>query len=147
MAKYELTKSVEAVKLNPRTGASLGQHAITLPYGAIIDNVEEVGDYYKFSYLSERYQMKVAAAQGALSPLGGGSERPPVTEMGSGSTTAAAAPVEAGPPKPLLSFETLRSRGLSLSRAKVPGGWLVVNGSGVAFVPDSEHAWDGGSVE
>jgi hypothetical protein len=144
MAKFEVTKSVEAVKLNPRTGASLGQHPITLPYGAIIDNVEEVGDYYKFSYLAERYQMKVAAAQGALSPLGGPAERLPLGDTGSGSSSA---PVDAGPPKPLLSFETLRTRGLSLSRAKVPGGWLVVNGSGVAFVPDSEHAWDGGSVE
>jgi hypothetical protein len=34
-----------------------------------------------------------------------------------------------------------------ISRAKVPGGWLVVfrsgSGGGLTFVPDSEHHWDG----
>src|ERR1700752_2893768 len=100
MAKYEVTKSVEAVKLHPRTGASLGQHPITLPYGAIIENVEESGDYYKFSYLTERYQMKIAASQGALSPLGGAADRPPMAESAAWPSEASAAPpVESGPPK------------------------------------------------
>jgi hypothetical protein len=32
-------------------------------------------------------------------------------------------------------------------RAKIPGGWLVVMGpSGLAFVPDPEHRWDGNSL-
>ena len=40
-----------------------------------------------------------------------------------------------------------------VERAKVPGGWLVIaqfkiGGShGLAFVPDPEHKWDGGSVK
>jgi hypothetical protein len=143
MAKYEVTKTVEAVKLNPRTGIPLAQHPITLPFGAIIDNVEESGDYYKFAYLSERYQMKIDSVRGALAPLGGSSDRPPVAEP---ADVPAAAAVESGPAKPLLNFEPLRSR-FSLSRAKVPGGWLVVTGSGVAFLPDSGHTWDGGSIE
>jgi hypothetical protein len=146
MAKYEVTKTVEAAKLNPRTGIPLAGHAVTLPYGAIIDNVEEVGDYYKFSYLSERYQMKIDAVRGALAPLGGAADRPPVAEPADVPATASPVAAESGPPKPLLNFEPLRSR-FSLSRAKVPGGWLVVNGSGVAFVPDSGHTWDGGSIE
>ncbi len=39
--------------------------------------------------------------------------------------------------------------GLSTFRAKVPGGWLVASGmigSGVAFYPDFDHEWDGGSL-
>jgi len=40
-----------------------------------------------------------------------------------------------------------------VERARVPGGWLVIaqfkiGGShGLAFVPDPEHKWDGGSVK
>ena len=39
----------------------------------------------------------------------------------------------------------------SLSRAKVPGGWLVygTTSSGTAslvFVPDPNHEWDGGAL-
>jgi len=39
----------------------------------------------------------------------------------------------------------------SLSRAKIPGGWLVygtTSGSTavVVFVPDPEHQWDGASL-
>ena len=52
-----------------------------------------------------------------------------------------------------------------MSRARVPGGWLVLyswsyeipgapvravggaGGGGVAFVPDPDHAWDSGSVK
>jgi hypothetical protein len=33
--------------------------------------------------------------------------------------------------------------GFSLQRARIPGGWLVANGSdgALAFVPDAEHKW------
>ena len=33
--------------------------------------------------------------------------------------------------------------GFSLQRTKIPGGWLVANGSdgALAFVPDAEHKW------
>ena len=39
-----------------------------------------------------------------------------------------------------------------VSRAKIPGGWLVclesgnVRSSGLTFVPDPDHKWDGGSL-
>jgi len=41
----------------------------------------------------------------------------------------------------------------TVSRAKIPGGWLVVveggtlRSWGLTFVPDINHEWDGGSVE
>ena len=40
----------------------------------------------------------------------------------------------------------------NVSRAKIPGGWLVGIESGnvrswaLAFVPDPNHEWDGGSL-
>ncbi len=40
----------------------------------------------------------------------------------------------------------------NVSRAKIPGGWLVgvesgnVRSWGLAFVPDPNHEWDGGSL-
>jgi hypothetical protein len=37
-----------------------------------------------------------------------------------------------------------------LSRAKIPGGWLVVvtsnSGSGLTFYSDPQHKWDGNSL-
>jgi hypothetical protein len=53
---------------------------------------------------------------------------------------------------PKLDFEILDVNAdyANAFRAKVPGGWLVVtksnSGGGVAFYPDPEHKWDGGSV-
>lgn len=44
----------------------------------------------------------------------------------------------------------------AISRARVPGGWLVTveqattRGpfqTGIAFYPDPEHRWDGGSID
>jgi hypothetical protein len=63
-----------------------------------------------------------------------------------------------------LRFESLPVVGITSStnlyRAKVPGGWLVASsylkmnnqggaagGSGLTFVPDPNHSWDGGSPE
>lgn len=53
-----------------------------------------------------------------------------------------------------LSFELLPNRmssnsaTFSIYRAKIPGGWLVASrpSDTVAFVPDPQHMWDGGSV-
>ena len=39
----------------------------------------------------------------------------------------------------------------SLSRAKIPGGWLLYattpgDAASIVFVPDPEHQWDGASL-
>jgi hypothetical protein len=45
-----------------------------------------------------------------------------------------------------VSWELVRSvgAGVSLHRAKIPGGWLVANGNdgALAFIPDAEHKWN-----
>jgi hypothetical protein len=53
---------------------------------------------------------------------------------------------------PKLKFEKLDVDIVSsrISRAKLPGGWLLLStsnsGGGVTFYPDPEHKWDGGSL-
>lgn len=57
----------------------------------------------------------------------------------------------------MLTFESIETQskfaGINISRAKVPGGWLVMAVSvtiptfgNVAFVPDVDHTWDGSSL-
>jgi len=66
-----------------------------------------------------------------------------------------ATPEKAVSKKSPLIFTTLGVRGfdVTVARAKVFGGWLVVshflrgNESEIAFYPDPKHEWDGGSIE
>ncbi len=49
----------------------------------------------------------------------------------------------------MLAFEKLETKGILLTpihRAKIIGGWLVMIASGICFVPDPDHKWDGGSL-
>lgn len=58
----------------------------------------------------------------------------------------------------MLTFQevkaTIGDRAIKLSRAKVPGGWLVLvawndtqgSSSSMTFVPDPAHQWDGTSL-
>ncbi len=150
MAKYEVTKLVEAAKLNMRTGIPLVGPPTTIPYGAIISDVEEDGDNYKFSYMTERYQVKRHVVAGAFHLLQG------VTPSASAAApappppapiAATAAPALEADDRPSLDFQTLRVKGAgALSRARVPGGWLVSTAYSVTFVPDPQHQWDGGTV-
>jgi len=54
---------------------------------------------------------------------------------------------------PKLKFEKLDVDGTlsaRLSRAKVPGGWLLIamtnSGGGLTFYSDPQHKWDGSSL-
>ncbi len=55
MAKLELTKSIEARRLNPRTKVPTNEYH-TIPFGGIIDNLVEQGDVLQFAYLGEFFQ-------------------------------------------------------------------------------------------
>lgn len=150
MAKFELTKSVEARKLNKRTNQSTNDPPVTIPYGAILDSVEHAPEYVRFSYLAELFQVKPEAVRGALHPLGG-AEHPPeaISDFPSSPDSPAVTASVIAPPKGVpvaLLFERLSSN-LQIFRTKVPGGWLVASsGGGVTFVPDVDHTWDGSTL-
>lgn len=55
MAKLELTKSIEARRLNPRTKVPTNEYQ-TIPFGGIIENLVEQGDVLQFAYLGEFFQ-------------------------------------------------------------------------------------------
>lgn len=143
MSKYEVTKSVEAAKLNKRTGIALTEHPTTIPYGAIISDIQEDRDHLTFAYMGDRYTVKrdiFASAYIALGGVstGGGTAAGPATQP-------AVAVVD--DERPMLQFESLRVNGAgALSRARVPGGWLVAGNGSVTFVPDALHEWNGGSL-
>jgi hypothetical protein len=134
--KFEFTKTLEANKLNKRTGSPIGE-VRTISYGAVIDNLEEDGDYLRFTFLGEPYRIREDILRSALRPVGAGEATP--------AATAAAAPA---PAVDVISFcwEDLKSD-VRMRRAKVAGGWLVaVTGAGLTFYPDPEHEWDGASL-
>ncbi|HEY1336688.1 MAG TPA: hypothetical protein VGF59_04225 [Bryobacteraceae bacterium] len=133
MARFELSKTVEAAKLKP-SGVPLGEEG-TIPFGAIVDNVQEDGSWMKFTYLGQQYRCRPDVLEGALKPVGT-HEAP---------AAASAASASAGPPAPTLLWEELKSD-VKLRRSKVPGGWLLSAASGIAFYPDPDHEWDGASM-
>ena len=50
----------------------------------------------------------------------------------------------------ILKWEELTSDMMTVCRCRVHGGWLVFvvrldDQSGLTFVPDPDHSWDGGS--
>lgn len=55
MARFSMTKTVYALKINARTGRTVPDGWVTVPYGARIDDVE-VGEYEtRFKYLGDTY--------------------------------------------------------------------------------------------
>jgi hypothetical protein len=68
MTKFELTKSIEARKLNPRTKVPLNDYH-TIPFGAIIENLVDKDDVEQFSYLGEYYQYSREDLMAASRPI------------------------------------------------------------------------------
>lgn len=146
MAKFEISKPIEGVKVNKRSGIPTGER-VSLAFGAIIVDPREERDSLRFSYLGELVDAKLADIKGYYKPLD-----PPVM-----SGAAPALPPEPTPMPPdepvaeqladprFLDWESIPST-LRVQRAKVPGGWLVTAGHGLAFVPDAAHDWDGASL-
>lgn len=140
--KLTLIKSIEAKKLNKRTGAPSTEPESTVPYGAIIDYQGPDGGAERFLYMGELFR---CAHDLLASAMEGG--KIPKTSADDASSPAAPSAEPASAPKPRLEFETLASNRPGIARAKVPGGWLVTSGdSGITFLPDDEHDWDGLSL-
>jgi hypothetical protein len=113
---------------------ALPDQEVTIPFGAVIENVVQDREVVTFNYLSEPYRCPRDVFQSAVTG-GAAAER-----------TQAAVP-EAVVEPPGLQFEPMSSSVNGLSRAKVPGGWLIVTmQGGVTFYPDAWHAWNGKSV-
>ena len=135
MAKFETLKTLEAIKVNKKTGIQQSQR-INLSFGAILEGVLDNRDCLRFLHLGEMYDVKLSEISGYYKAIGGVSAEP---------AAAPASKVDPTPPAPSLKFEKLRSN-IGVSRAKIPGGWLVAVGESVTFVPDESHYWDGTSL-
>lgn len=150
MAKFETLKLVEALKVNAKTGVQMTQRQ-EIPFGAIIENPHEVRGFLRFGYLGEMYDVKYSDIEGYYKLIGSLSATPnTATVSASAARTSPAPKLDASPASttldaPSLKFETLKSD-ISIRRAKVPGGWLIIAGQGITFLPDARHDWDGTSV-
>lgn len=157
MSRYEVTKSVEVRKLHPRSLVPLSEPPVTLPFGAILENLREDRDLFKFDYLGQPHQGLQDVLRPAIRPLGSsarekGSEKAAKANQSSRDREVASDPPSssgAGVDDPILKWEVLRTSEGRLLRAKVPGGWLISlsAGSSLAFYPDASHAWDGKSLD
>jgi hypothetical protein len=70
MAKFELTKTIEAVKLNKRTMRVLSDDRYTIPYGSVLNDVTKEGDNRRFFYLGEPYECPEMVIGSALKEIG-----------------------------------------------------------------------------
>ena len=118
---------------------------VTIPFGALVESAGASRDREKFRYLGELYSVAQdtfleATRSDEMDPA-------PATELATplGSETVQSAKPCA--PAAKLAFEKLDAGYYTVARAKVPGGWLVVCSTGIAFYSDPRHEWDGTSVE
>ena len=134
MAKLEVNKTIEARMLNKRTRQTLSQPPVTIPYGAILDDVVENRDVIEFSYVGELYCCKTEVLRAASHAL-------------DGAPAAASAPGFAPVAASTFVWEKLNSASSATSRAKLPGGWLIAAGGCITFYPDPAHSWDGKTID
>jgi hypothetical protein len=136
MAKLEATKTIEARKMNKRNRQTLAELPVTIPYGAILDEVVENRDMMEFSYLGDLYCCKSEVLRPASRSLD--SSQPMISPSGNSS-------VEAVPTAVTFIWEKVNSGSIPTLRAKVGGGWFVAVGDlrSVMFYPDADHRWDG----
>jgi hypothetical protein len=69
MPKFELTKTIEAIKLNPRTLRQLTPQKHTIPYGAVLEKLTRDRDMQQFYYLGEPYECHYSDVETALRQL------------------------------------------------------------------------------
>ncbi len=144
MAKFELSKSVEGVKVNKRSGIPTTER-ISISFGAIIEDPQPERDSLRFKYLLDIVDVKLAEIEGYYRPIAstGAFPVPPKSAEPAPAPTPAPAPAPADPR--YIRWESIPSN-LPSHRAKVPGGWLVSAGHGLTFLPDPDHAWEGSSL-
>lgn len=136
MPKVSLSKTIEATKLNKRTGFAESGPEATIPFGGLVEHVATERNVVRFTYMGDPYRCAedvwVAATRDAAAPAIQSNPQQP------NPVRAVAAVV----------WEQLDSPRIPLSRTRVPGGWLLATtGGGIAFYPDPAHEWDGKSLE
>jgi hypothetical protein len=146
MSNAELHKSIEAKKLNARSGLPLKEPPVTIPFAAILERIERDRDLARFYYLGQRYICRYQD----LKEASGGLEEPEAAREETVAPTpdspAAELSITGEPPAgPALWWEPVHSPQLPVRRAKVPGGWLLATGAGLCFYPDPDHKWSGAS--
>ena len=143
MPRVELAKSIEARKLNRWTGRPVDTLWLTVPFGAILENIVEKGDLVEFAYLGELYHCKQSDVKDLLRAA-----EVPVGEVSTELPGNAPGGNWSKPVETILRWEKLRSDYGDVRRAKVPGGWLISMDSGsLVFYPDPGHCWDGGGAD
>ena len=68
-SKFQLTKTIEAVKLSPRTLRPLTPHKSTIPYGAVVEKLTRDREMQQFYYLGEPHECLFADIDNALKAL------------------------------------------------------------------------------
>jgi hypothetical protein len=136
--KISLNKTIEATKLNRRTGFAEPGPEITIPFGGLVEHVATERDAVRFTYMGEPYRCSEDLWQAAT--------RESSVPARSGAVQNSGAPAAVAPADAIV-WETLASSKVPLLRTKVPGGWLLATQAGsVTFYPDPKHEWNGATV-
>jgi|SRR5581483_4442596 len=142
MPVFELGKSIESIRLNKRNRLPMGDPPRTIPFGALIDEIRETGDRASFVYLGELYECPADVLRSALLASGPAQPDAPFQQNGGGERTETSAPEIAAKELASLEWEPLASNQGLFSRARVPGGWLLMSeANALVFIPDQEHGW------
>lgn len=151
MATQELNKSIEAKKLNKRSKLPLPEPPVTIPYGALVANLEQDGGMMRFVYLGELYHCPEDRLMSAL-----GGKAAPAASAQAPAAPRASAPAAEAQPAPAAIEAPFQWKELPTSmgpmwRAKLPGGWLLTStsapGRNLTFYPDAKHEWDGSTLD
>jgi hypothetical protein len=138
MSKFELKKTIEVWPVNKRTKIPTGEPPITIPFGAVVEDPDIAWDFAQLTYLGLPYRCSSEMLRAALG-----------AELTAEAAAAPSSKAKAAPASkhPQLQWEKLQSSDGVVTRAKVPGGWLVVIAkAGALFYPDASHKWNGGSL-
>lgn len=156
--KYRVTKMVEARKLHPKSFIPLSEPPIQLPFTAILEGLKLERDMYRFFYLGLPYQCPQKVMKSAIEKIEESAVKPAEEEAevvaeaieeapSSLPTAATKAAGKASKATGGFVWEQVSTNQGTLSRGKVPGGWLVRMQSDICFFPDPGHKWDGSTLD